>query len=318
MKRLNRIVFMGTPDFAVASLKAIVEAGYNVVGVITAPDKPAGRGQQLKKSEVKEYAESQKLNILQPTNLKNEDFLKELKALEADLQVVVAFRMLPELVWNMPPLGSINLHGSLLPNYRGAAPIHWAVINGEKKTGVSTFFLKHQIDTGNIIEQASLPIGENDTTGEVYYALMNLGAKLLLKTLHAVDENRYVEVPQDLSKEAKHAPKIFKEDCEIDWNKSAQDIHNKVRGMNPFPTAFTTLDGKNVKIHTTKMYSEEHQLSPGEAQVVEKKLLVGTGTSPLEIIGLQMEGKKRSTALDFINAYQDLISSNKFTSSNEL
>jgi methionyl-tRNA formyltransferase len=305
---------MGTPDFAVASLKAIVEAGYNLVGVITAPDRPAGRGQQLKKSEVKVYAESQQLTVLQPTNLKNVEFLAALKALKAELQVVVAFRMLPEVVWDMPVLGSINLHGSLLPNYRGAAPIHWAVINGEKETGVSTFFLKHQIDTGNIIGQASLPIGENDTTGEVYHALMHLGADLLLKTLKSIDEESYKEMPQDLSKEAKHAPKIFKEDCEIDWNKSAQDIHNMVRGLNPFPTAFTSIGGKNIKINTTRIYALDLLLSPGEAKVIEKKLLVGTGTNPIEIIGLQMEGKKRSIALDFINAYQELIASSKFTS----
>lgn len=303
---------MGTPDFAVASLKAIVEAGYHVVSVVTAPDRPAGRGQKLKKSEVKIYAETQNLNILQPTNLKNEDFLKELKALSADLQVVVAFRMLPEAVWNMPPLGTINLHGSLLPNYRGAAPIHWAVINGEKETGVSTFFLKHQIDTGNIIEQASVAIGSNDTTGEVYFALMNLGAQLLLKTLKAIDEDNYKEIPQDLSKEAKHAPKIFKEHCLIDWNNSAQDIHNLIRGLNPFPTAFTTILGKGVKIHTTKMSANELQLEPGVSLIIEKKLFIGTATTPLEIIGIQMEGKKRSTALDVLNAYKELLVGNKF------
>lgn len=305
---------MGTPDFAVASLRAIVEAGYNIVGVITAPDKPAGRGQQLKKSAVKEYAESQNLNILQPPNLKNEDFLKELKALKADLNVVVAFRMLPEAVWNMPPLGSINVHGSLLPNYRGAAPIHWAVINGEKETGVSTFFLKHQIDTGNIIAQAKTPIGEDDTTGEVYHRLMHLGAELLLKTLQEVDNGTYTETPQDLSKESKHAPKIFKEDCLINWNKSAQDIHNLVRGLNPFPTAYTTLQGKIVKIFTTKLSSANFQLKSGEIKVADKKLFVGTGTTPIEIIGLQMAGRKRGSALDFINAYRDLVGREKFNS----
>jgi methionyl-tRNA formyltransferase len=305
---------MGTPDFAVASLKAVVEAGYNVVGVITAPDKPSGRGQQLKKSEVKAYAETQNLNILQPTNLKNESFLKELKALKSDLQVVVAFRMLPVVVWEMPTLGSINLHGSLLPNYRGAAPIHWAVINGEKETGVSTFFLRQQIDTGNIIEQASVAIGANDTTGEVYHALMNLGAKLLIKTLKAIDEDNYTEIEQDLSKETKHAPKIFKEDCLIDWNKPAQDIHNLVRGLNPFPTAFTTITGKIVKLHTTKLSVTELQLEAGTPSIFEKRLFVGTATVALEIIGLQMEGKKRSSALDFINAYQELLSENNFGS----
>ncbi|MCB9226327.1 MAG: methionyl-tRNA formyltransferase [Chitinophagales bacterium] len=301
---------MGTPDFAVASLEAILNAGYNVVGVITAPDKPAGRGRKLKESEVKVFAKEKGLNILQPTNLKNEEFLKELEALNADLNVVVAFRMLPEVVWSMPPLGSINLHGSLLPNYRGAAPIHWAVINGEKETGVSTFFLKHQIDTGNIIAQTKTPINENDTTGEVYYRLMNIGAKLLVETLNQINDNTYTEIPQDLSKESKHAPKIFKEDCLIDWKKSAEEVHNLVRGLNPFPTAFTYLNGKIVKIHTTKLYKENLNLKPGKATIVNKKLLVGTGTLPIEIIGLQMEGKKRSTALDFINAYKEELENN--------
>lgn len=303
VKRLHRIVFMGTPDFAVASLRAMVEAGYNIVGVITAPDRPAGRGQKLKESEVKVYAKSQNLHILQPTNLKNEAFLEELRALKADLQVIVAFRMLPEVVWNMPPLGSINVHGSLLPNYRGAAPIHWAVINGEKETGVSTFFLKHQIDTGNIIGQAKTPIGSDETTGEIYHRLMHLGAELLLNTLEEIDSDTYVEVPQDLSQEAKHAPKIFKEDCRVNWNKSGEEIHNLIRGLNPFPTAFTKLAGKNVKIHTSKFVGEDLTLQTGEIKVDGKTLWVGTGSKPIQIIGLQMEGKKRSTASDFINAY---------------
>lgn len=304
---------MGTPDFAVASLKAMVEAGYNVVGVITAPDKPAGRGMQLKKSEVKEYAESKNLTILQPTNLKNEDFLNELKALNADLQVVVAFRMLPVVVWNMPPLGSINIHGSLLPNYRGAAPIHWAVINGEKETGVSSFFLKHEIDTGNIIGQAKTWIKPDETTGEVYYRLMHLGAELLLKTLSDIENGTYLEIPQDLSKETKHAPKIFKEDCKINWNKSALAIHNLIRGLNPAPTAFTELNHKVVKVHTSKIYEGPSQLTPGALLVLDKKLLVGTATTPLEIIGLQMEGKKRGSALDFINAYKEIIEGSSFS-----
>lgn len=303
---------MGTPDFAVASLKAMVEAGYNIVGVITAPDKPAGRGRNLKESDVKVYAKSQDLKILQPTNLKNEDFLNELRDLKADLQVIVAFRMLPIVVWDMPPLGSINVHGSLLPNYRGAAPIHWAVINGEKETGVSTFFLKHQIDTGNIIGQASTPIGPDETTGEIYNRLMHLGAALLLKTLQQIDEENYEEIPQDLRKEARHAPKIFKEDCQIDWTKTAQEIHNHIRGLNPFPTATTSLDGKNIKIHTSKLTTQTKNLQAGQIKIEEKQLIVGTGSLPIQIIGLQMEGKKRSTALDFINAYQKELENNFF------
>ncbi len=314
MKKLNRIVFMGTPDFAVASLKALVEAEYNIVGVITAPDRPAGRGRQLKESDVKVYAKSQGLNILQPKNLKNVDFLEKLRSLKADLQVIVAFRMLPVAVWDMPPLGSINVHGSLLPNYRGAAPIHWAVINGEKETGVSTFFLKHKIDTGNIIGQASTAIGPDETTGEIYHRLMHLGADLLIKTLADIETDNIVEVPQDLSKPSKHAPKIFKEDCAIDWTKSAEEIHNKIRGLNPFPTAFTTLNGKNIKLHTSKLPEESVTLRAGEIKVVEKKLLVGTGTKALQLIGVQMEGKKRSTALDFINAYQEDLTNGVFQS----
>lgn len=305
MNRLNRIIFMGTPEFAVASLKAMVEAGYNIVGVITAPDRPAGRGRKLKESDVKTYAKSQNLHILQPKNLKNEEFLEELRALKADLQVIVAFRMLPVVVWDMPPLGSINVHGSLLPNYRGAAPIHWAVINGEEETGVSTFFLKHQIDTGNIIGQARTAIGPNETTGEVYYKLMNLGAELLLETLDKIDKDEYTEIPQDLSVESKHAPKIFKEHCLIDWNKKAENIHNLIRGLNPFPTAFTHLKDKIVKIHTSKVSESDLCLKPGEIGIEDKKLFVGTASQALQIIGLQMEGKKRSTALDFMNAYQE-------------
>lgn len=305
---------MGTPDFAVASLKALVEKGYNIIGVITAPDKPAGRGQQLKKSEVKEYAESQNLTILQPTNLKNEDFLEELRALKADLQVVVAFRMLPEVVWNMPALGSINVHGSLLPNYRGAAPIHWAVINGEAETGVSTFFLKHEIDTGNIIGQKRTPVGEDETTGEVYYRLMHLGAELLLETLEKIEEGNYEEQAQDLSLPSKHAPKIFKEHCLINWEESAQNIHNLIRGLNPFPVAYTLFSDKIVKIYTSKLSADGPSLVPGKLAVLNKKLWVGTGTQALEIIGLQMEGKKRGSALDFINAYQEMIKTQSFSS----
>ncbi len=219
--------------------------------------------------------------------------------------MVVAFRMLPEVVWNMPPLGSINLHGSLLPNYRGAAPIHWAVINGEKETGVSTFFLKHQIDTGNIIAQAKTPISENETTGEVYNKLMNLGANLLVQTLKEIDEDTFIEIPQDLSRESKHAPKIFKEDCLINWNDTAQNIHNKIRGLNPFPTAFTYLNGKVIKIHNSLLNEVNFKLKPGESKVESKKLFVGTGTTPIEITALQMEGKQKSNAIDFINAYKE-------------
>jgi methionyl-tRNA formyltransferase len=269
---------MGTPEFAVASLRAIVEAGYKVVGVVTAPDKPAGRGRKLKESDVKVYAKSQNLQILQPTNLKNEDFLEKLRALRADLQVIVAFRMLPVVVWDMPPLGSINVHGSLLPNYRGAAPIHWAVINGEKETGVSTFFLKQEIDTGNIIGQAKTDIEPDNTTGEIYYKLMHLGAKLLLETLENIEKEDYKEIPQELSL-----------------------------------TAYTALHGKVIKIHSSKLIDSEQTLKPGEITIANKQLLVGTGSQPIQLIGLQMEGKQRSSANDFINAYLQEEGSYNFT-----
>lgn len=312
MPKINRVVFMGTPNFAVASLKAIIEAKYNVVGVITAPDKLAGRGRKLQESEVKLFAKEKGLNILQPTNLKSENFLKELKELNADLNIVVAFRMLPEAVWNMPPLGSINLHGSLLPNYRGAAPIHWAVINGETETGVSTFFLKHQIDTGNIIAQTKTPISKNETTGEVYEKLKHIGANLLVDTLQQIENDSYTEIPQDLSKQTKHAPKIFKENCLINWEKPAQEIHNLIRGLHPFPTAFTYLNGKIVKIHSSILNNVAFALNPAEIKIENKKLYIGTTTNPIEIIQLQMEGKQRSNASDFINAYKEELENNFF------
>ena len=220
---------MGTPEFAVPCLAKLLEADYNIVGVITAPDRPAGRGKKIRMSAVKEFALSKDLNILQPTNLKNKDFQEELKALNADIQVVVAFRMLPEAVWNMPPMGSINLHASLLPQYRGAAPINWAIINGEKETGVSTFFLQHEIDTGEIIFQEKVQIAENDYLDVVYEKLMNVGADLIVKTVNAVNKNDYPQIVQDHITKIKHAPKIFKETCEIDWSEDVVDIYNKIR-----------------------------------------------------------------------------------------
>ena len=238
-----RIVFMGTPDFAVASLKALVEKGYNIVAVVTAPDKPAGRGMQLKASAVKEYALSKQLQILQPDKLKNPDFLESLMALQIDLQIVVAFRMLPEVVWNMPPMGTVNVHASLLPQYRGAAPINWAIINGETETGVTTFRLKHEIDTGNILLQERVAIEEDDNIGTVYEKLMQAGAALLLKTIDGLVNNTIEEKPQpESAAELKHAPKIFKEDCQIYWKKKdVESIHNLIRGLSPFPAAFTFL-----------------------------------------------------------------------------
>ncbi|MFN3316928.1 MAG: methionyl-tRNA formyltransferase, partial [Raineya sp.] len=234
-----RIIFMGTPEFAVPSLQVLVENGYNIVGVVTAPDKPAGRGKQMQVSEVKQYALSQNLPILQPEKLKSPDFLAELQALKADLQVVVAFRMLPEVVWAMPPIGTFNLHASLLPKYRGAAPINWAIINGETETGVTTFFLQHEIDTGNIIFQEKEPISPTDTAGSLYQRLMHKGAKLVLKTVQTIEKGDVQTFPQ--VGEITHAPKIFRETCQIDWNKTSTEIYNFVRGLAPYPAAWTTL-----------------------------------------------------------------------------
>ena len=239
-----RIVFMGTPEFAISSLKELVENGYNVVGVITAPDKPAGRGNKLSESAVKKYAVENNVKVLQPEKLKNPEFLTELEGLKADLQVVVAFRMLPEVVWNMPPIGTFNLHGSLLPQYRGAAPLNWAVINGETKTGVTTFLLDHEIDTGKIIFKRETPIGENETVGDVHDRLMEIGATLVVETVDAIAEGNIQPIPQTElieGTEIKHAPKIFKEDCKIDWNKDSESIRNLIRGLSPYPAAWANL-----------------------------------------------------------------------------
>ena len=242
-----RIIFMGTPEFAVASLDAILKAGYNVIAVITAPDKPAGRGMQLTESAVKKYAKEKGLPILQPEKLKDPSFLEELRALNADLQIVVAFRMLPESVWAMPPMGTVNLHGSLLPQYRGAAPINWAVINGETTTGVTTFQLQHAIDTGNILLQDSFPIAPTATAGDVHDIMKEVGARLLVTTIEGLTAGTLKPVPQQDSGNLKHAPKIFTETCLIDWNTSVENVYNLIRGLSPFPAAFTHLDGKILK-----------------------------------------------------------------------
>jgi methionyl-tRNA formyltransferase len=244
-----RIVFMGTPEFAVASLDALVQAGCNIVAVITAPDKPAGRGMKLQESAVKKYAVEKGLPLLQPEKLKNPQFLETLRNLRADLQVVVAFRMLPEVVWNMPPMGTINVHGSLLPKYRGAAPINWAIINGEKETGVTTFKLQHEIDTGNILLQQRLPIGEEETAGELHDRMKVAGAELLVKTVQGLADGTLKEIPQSDVNDVPHAPKIFTETCQINWNKTVEEIHNLIRGLSPYPGAFTTLHGKTLKIY---------------------------------------------------------------------
>jgi methionyl-tRNA formyltransferase len=307
-----RIVFMGTPEFAVASLDALVKAGCNIVGVVTAPDKPAGRGMKLNESAVKKYAVEHGLKLLQPENLKSPAFLDELQNLKADLQVVVAFRMLPELVWDMPPMGTINLHGSLLPQYRGAAPINWAVINGEKETGVTTFKLKHEIDTGDILLQERFAIGEDETAGEVHDRMKEIGAALLVETVKGLAEGKLQEIPQDLSTvngqsptELKHAPKIFTETCKIDWNKTATEIHNLVRGLSPFPGALTTLHDKLLKVYRTRKEISSHQYSPGEVLTDGKSYVKFACTDGfIYVLDLQLEGKKRMNVEDFLRGYR--------------
>ncbi|BDC99969.1 methionyl-tRNA formyltransferase [Persicobacter psychrovividus] len=294
---------MGTPEFAVPSLKALVEAGKNVVAVITAPDKPKGRGQKLAFSPVKEYAVSQELPVLQPTNLKNPAFLEELRSYEADLQVVVAFRMLPEAVWDMPKEGTFNLHASLLPQYRGAAPINWAIINGEKETGATTFMLKHEIDTGSVMYQIKEPIHPEDNVGTVYERLMNNGAQLVVKTVDKIESGQYDLVPQNEDQELKHAPKIFKETCEIDWNKTSEAIHNLVRGLSPYPAAWTHLKDKSLKIYQTEIIDKA--LAAGTVDSDGKTYLhYGTADGALSILDLQLQGKKRMKVTDFLRGYK--------------
>lgn len=296
---------MGTPDFAVPSLQILVENGVNVVAVITAPDRPKGRGQKLATTPVKDYAVSQEIPVLQPTNLKSPEFLEELKSYNANLQIVVAFRMLPVAVWDMPEIGTFNLHGSLLPQYRGAAPINWAIINGEKETGVTTFFLKHEIDTGNVIFQEKEPIHEEDNVGDVYERLMHQGAKLVLKTVRAIEAGDYPQLPQDESGEIKHSPKIFKETCEIDWKKPTEEVYNFIRGLSPYPAAWTTINDKNFKIFATKKLDSTVKSAPGEYKTDNKTFLhMHTGTGALAITELQMEGKKQMDVESFLRGTQ--------------
>ena len=309
-----RVVFMGTPEFAVASLDALVKAGYNIVGVITAPDKPAGRGMKMNESAVKKYALEHNLNILQPEKLKNPEFLEQLKSLNADLQVVVAFRMLPEVVWNRPRMGTINLHGSLLPQYRGAAPINWAVINGEKETGVTTFKLQHEIDTGNILLQERFPIGENETAGEVHDRMKEIGGALLVKTVSGIIDGTLKETPQDLRSPTdnpsllKHAPKIFTETCKIDFSKTTEEIHNLVRGLSPFPGAFTYLNNKMLKIYRSVKEIRNGQteiVRPGEFLTDGKTFLKFAGSDGyINVLELQLEGKKKMEIKDFLKGYR--------------
>ena len=311
-----RIVFMGTPEFAVASLSALVENGYNVVGVITAPDKPAGRGKKLTESAVKKYAVENKLKVLQPEKFKNPEFLEELTSLKAELQVVVAFRMLPEVVWNMPNYGTFNLHGSLLPQYRGAAPLNWAVINGETKTGVTTFLLDHEIDTGKVLFKKEIEIGENDTVGDIHDRLMEIGAGLVLETVDAIALGNIMPIPQEkLAKntEIKHAPKISKENCKIDWNNDTEQIRNLIRGLSPYPTAWSNLVHKETgqeiltKVFFAEKIPSEEPVVPGTIESDGKTFLkVACKNGWLQINDLQIAGKKRMNADEFLRGFQQI------------
>lgn len=303
-----RIVFMGTPDFAVASLEKIIDSGQNVVAVVTAPDRPAGRGQKLMPSAVKEAALKHNIPVLQPEKLKSEEFIAELKKINADLFVVVAFRMLPEIVWNMPPKGTINLHGSLLPQYRGAAPINWAVINGEKETGITTFFITHEIDTGNILEHRKISISEKDNAGIIHDKLMMVGAELLAETIGKIERNEIKAQPQENfigKQELKHAPKIFRETCKINWNDSTEKIYNLIRGLSPYPAAYSDLKEEGKEIVSIKIFETEKENnkpnSPGHIETDGKTYLrVFTNDGSLSILSLQYPGKKRLGIEEFL------------------
>lgn len=291
---------MGTPEFAVPSLEILVENKFNIVAVITAPDKPQGRGQKLMPSPVKECALKYNIPVLQPTNLKSPAFLEELKSYNANLQIVVAFRMLPEVVWAMPSLGTFNLHASLLPQYRGAAPINWAIINGEKETGVTTFFLKHEIDTGSIIFQEKEPILNSDDVGSLYERLMKKGSQLVLKTVKAIEGGNYPSLPQSSEIETKHAPKIYKETCQINWNQSSRQIINFVRGLSPYPAAWTVLNGKTYKIFKCQSVVDKRSSTVGQIETDNKTYLyVKTLDGWISILEFQPEGKKRMTVEEF-------------------
>jgi len=301
-----RIVYLGTPEFAVASLRALVEGGYNVVAVVTMPDKPAGRGHQVQYSDVKKYALEAGLPVLQPERLKDEAFIEQLRSYQADLQIVVAFRMLPEVVWTMPRLGTFNIHGSLLPQYRGAAPINWAVMNGEKETGLTTFMLKHEIDTGNMILQERIPIGEDENVGSVHDRLMELSKSMVIRTVDLIIEceNKGIEVPttpQPEVAELRPAPKIFKEDCEIRFSeKTAQEVKNFVRGLSPYPAAWADLSINGQAFENVKIYKVEIS-KYRDIELSKKEIIVPCKEGAVQILELQVPGKKRMDAKAFLN-----------------
>ncbi len=302
-----RIVFMGTPEFAVNSLKAIIEAEYNVVGVITAPDRPAGRGRKLRESAVKTYALTQNLPVLQPTNLKSEEFQQELKALNPNIQVVVAFRMLPRAVWSLPEYGTFNLHASLLPQYRGAAPINWAIINGEKKTGVSTFFLDDKIDTGAMILQEEIPIHESENVKSLHDRLMDLGSRLVVRTLDDIANEKVEPTPQAESKDLKDAPKLTRENTKIDWNQPLENIYNLIRGLNPYPAAWcflvNSLEEMQVKVYNIDMLTQEHHLPNGTVSIMDNQIMVAAPGGFILIQEIQLPGKKKMSAKALLNGF---------------
>ena len=303
-----RIVFMGTPEFAVGILDTILQNKYEVVGVITAADKPAGRGQKIKYSAVKEYALAHELPLLQPTNLKDESFLAELKALNANLQIVVAFRMLPKVVWEMPSLGTFNLHASLLPNYRGAAPINWAIINGETKTGVTTFFIDDKIDTGAMILNAETPISTTESAGELHDRLMQLGSETVIQTLALLEKGNVTTTIQQDTADIKTAYKLNKENCKIDWTKPASTIHNLIRGLSPYPAAWCFVSDKgeewNVKIYEASIVYESHSLTIGQLVCTKKELKIAVQDGFIQILSLQFPGKKKMTTAELLNGIQ--------------
>jgi len=308
MDNKPRIVFMGTPAFAVASLNALLQAKMNVVGVVTAPDKPAGRGMQLQQSAVKQFALAHDLPVLQPEKLKSPEFFDALKQWKPDLQVVVAFRMLPEQIWSFPPMGTLNVHGSLLPQYRGAAPINWAIINGEKETGVTTFQLQHAIDTGAILLQDRIPIAANNTAGEIHDTMMEVGAQLLVKTLHGLFDNSIKAVPQEQvigNDTLQHAPKIFTKDCEINWHQQCTSIHNLIRGLAPFPGAITKIEGKIIKLFLTQVIDATPTEAPGSFITDGKTFAkIACKDGYIGLADIQWEGKKRMPIIDFLRGYR--------------
>lgn len=306
-KRDLRIVFMGTPEFAVGTLKLLVENQYDIVGVITAPDKPAGRGQKLHQSDVKKYALSQNLRLLQPTNLKDDEFLKELKSLNANIQIVVAFRMLPEVVWSMPEYGTFNLHASLLPDYRGAAPIHWAIINGEKKTGVTTFFIDEKIDTGAIILQKEALIKDDETVGTLHDELQQIGSELVIETLQLIEADNITTTIQSKIEQPKTAYKLNKENCQIDWNEDLDTIYNKIRGLNPFPAAWTYLktndDTLMVKLFAVDKEEISHSETIGTIATTKTELKVSVKGGYLIIKEMQLPGKRKMDIRSLLNGF---------------